>query len=232
MLSETSIHRYLRPGSAQTGDCDQIAALEIDHACQLGLCDLLERIADDLPAVPDKPAVRAVVAVLRDGMPGHSRLEEEILFPLLRRRSDAAPELAAFLTQLEQEHANDHEFAHEIADELDAMIAAGRARNGDMLGYMLRGYFTSQRRHIEWENATIVPLARRVLTKADLGEFDRLVAQHRTVLPARHVTRGIVRVEPSGGSARATAGTKADKACSGTCPDCRNASRATKIGHA
>ncbi len=228
MLSETSIRRYLRPGSPYAGNCDQIAALEIDHACQLGLCDLLERIADDLPYVTDKPAVRAVVEVLRGGMPGHARLEEEILFPLLRRRSNAAPELPAFLAQLEQEHANDHEFAHEIADELDAMIAAGRARNGDMLGYMLRGYFTSQRRHIEWENATIVPLARRVLTPADLGEFDRLVAQHRAVLPARSVTRGIVRVDATD----AAAGTKADKTCSGTCPDCRNAGRATKIGHA
>ncbi|MEZ5843923.1 MAG: hemerythrin domain-containing protein [Hyphomicrobiaceae bacterium] len=209
MLSEEDIRRYLRPPTANacTSDCDQITALEIDHACQLGFCDMLERIADDLPEIIDRPAARASVSVLRAGMPGHARLEEEILFPLLRRRADAAPELPAFLAQLEQEHANDHEFAHEIADELDALIEAGRARNGDMLGYMLRGYFTSQRRHIEWENATIVPLARRVLTVADLSELDALVAIHKAALPARQIIRGLLRAA-------------GDEPCSGTCANC------------
>lgn len=195
MLSEEEIRRYLRPipGASRSDSLDQISALAVDHACQLGFCDLIERIADALPEIIDVRAARFVVLVLRIGMPGHSRLEEEVLFPILRRRSNQAPELPVFLAQLEQEHANDHEFASEIAEELEVSINEGRARNGDMLGYMLRGYFTSQRRHIEWENATVVPLARRILTVSDLAEMDVLVASHHAILPARRVIRSIVR---------------------------------------
>ena len=41
---------------------------------------------------------------------------------------------------------------------------------------MLRGFFISLRRHIRWENATVIPLARRTLTEADLAQLREAVA--------------------------------------------------------
>jgi hemerythrin-like domain-containing protein len=73
--------------------------------------------------------------------------------------------------QLEHEHGSDESFAYEIADELEHIAEAKAPENAEMLGYMLRGFFISQRRHIRWENATVIPLARRTLTEADLAEL-------------------------------------------------------------
>lgn len=187
--------------------CDPITAIEIDHACQLELCNILEAIADDLPEIADRDRATVAMDVLRRGMAGHARLEDELLFPLLRQRCDAAPELLGFIAQLEQEHANDQEFAHEIAEALDDLVQSGRASNGEMLGYMLRGYFTAQRRHIEWENATIIPLARRILQAGDLVALAISVDAHAGASAAREVIRSL-------------ADKVRDLKCSGTCPDC------------
>jgi hemerythrin-like domain-containing protein len=94
-----------------------------------------------------------------------------MLFPLLRERAREGSSLEAILSQLEAEHAADESLAHELADELQLLGDAGHARNPEMLGYMLRGFFERLRRHIEWETRLLLPLARRTLTHADLAQF-------------------------------------------------------------
>jgi hypothetical protein len=44
---------------------------------------------------------------------------------------------------------------------------------------MLRSFFESYRRHILWENAIMLPLARTRLTGEDLDELDRRMTGHR-----------------------------------------------------
>ena len=130
-----------------------------DHALQLELCDLLECLADALPDF-DRAIARSAAAILRHGFKPHLQLEEDVLFPLLRRRAPEASPLRAIMRQLEAEHAADESFAHELADELQLLVDTGLVRNAEMLGYMLRGFFEHQRRHIEWENGVLLPLAR------------------------------------------------------------------------
>ena len=102
--------------------------------------------------------------------------EEDHLFPILRRRNTGDQACQKVLLQLEHEHGSDETFACEIADELDQIAKAQAPKNAEMLGYMLRGFFVSLRRHIRWENATVIPLARRTLTEADLFELREVVA--------------------------------------------------------
>src|SRR5205823_4162007 len=83
---------------------------------------------------------------------------------------EASP-LRAIMRQLEAEHAADESFAHELADELQLAVDTGTVRNAEMLGYMLRGFFERQRRHIEWERGALLPLARQTLAPADLAEL-------------------------------------------------------------
>ena len=92
-----------------------------------------------------------------------------MLFPLLRRRAPEGSPLRAIMQQLEAEHAADDSFAHELADELQLLADTGLVRNAEMLGYMLRGFFEHQRRHIEWENCVLLPLARQTLTRGRPG---------------------------------------------------------------
>jgi hemerythrin-like domain-containing protein len=152
------------------GSPDPLALLEEDHAIQLELCDILECIADRLPHV-DRAIARPAAAILRRGIASHLELEEAMLFPLLLRRAPPASPLNAIIKQLEAEHASDASFAAELADELQLMVDTGRVRNAEMLGYMLRGFFERQRRHIEWERSVLLPLARQTLTPSDLAEL-------------------------------------------------------------
>jgi hypothetical protein len=48
-----------------------------------------------------------------------------------------------------------------------------------MVGYMLRSFFESYRRHIAWENTIVLPLARARLTGEDLDKLGRAMAGHR-----------------------------------------------------
>jgi hypothetical protein len=63
-----------------------------------------------------------------------------------------------------------------------------------MLGYMLRGFFEQQRRHIEWENRVLLPLARRTLTKADLVELQDWIMQSARPACVRHSVATLKRI--------------------------------------
>ncbi|MEQ8824647.1 MAG: hemerythrin domain-containing protein [Filomicrobium sp.] len=143
---------------------DPIAVFEMEHDWKLELCDALELIADGLPNTAQPALCRSVVHVLRVGLPQHVALEEQLLFPALRRSSQFGVDCERVLRALEQEHESDDPFAHEIADELEQLAGGDKPRNSEMLGYMLRGFFIPLRRHINWENVTVLPTARRVLS--------------------------------------------------------------------
>ena len=166
---------------ATCGSPDPLALVLEDHALQLELCDLLECLADGLPDF-DQTMARSAGAILRHGFKPHLQLEEDMLFPLLRRRAPEGAPLRAVMRQLQAEHAADESFAHELADELQLLADTGLVRNAEMLGYMLRGFFEHQRRHIEWENCVLLPLARQTLTPADLAELqDWIMSSARRV---------------------------------------------------
>lgn len=142
-----------------------------EHRYQLDLCDTLEMIADGLPDSVDRRLVAEAVGVLQRGLTPHFKAEEQFLFPLLRTKGSGDPSLIAALDQLEAEHTRDDDISSELVEELDVLAAQGRARNPEMLGYMLRGFFEGQRRHIAWENSVIMPAARRLLSDLDLKEL-------------------------------------------------------------
>jgi hemerythrin-like domain-containing protein len=158
-------------GNGTTAMGDPITILAEAHAQHARLCDVLEKIADSLPDDTDPFLCRLALDQLRLTLPAHHRHEEEGLFPLLERRAQPEDNLSEHLAQLCLEHATDESFAHELGDELE-LLAIGRVpRNPNMVGYMLRGFFESYRRHLHWENTVVLPLARRRLTAADLEEL-------------------------------------------------------------
>lgn len=150
---------------------DPLGILREEHALQNELCDLLEAIADGLPHVFDAALAHVSISILETGMPSHMRLEEEALFPLLRRRLPEKHALHSALDCLEHEHDRDGAALVEIVDALRSAITDGRVANPDMLGYMLRGFFEGQRRHIAWEEAVVLPAATDILDQNDLREL-------------------------------------------------------------
>ena len=149
------------------GGADPLAVIEEDHALHLELCDVLERLADALPHDADQGLARVAVTFLRNGFPAHLRMEEHVLSQLLERHAAPAGLLRPIIEHLKAEHSADECAALEIADELQVLVEHGRVANADMLGYMVRGFFEAQRRHIWWENSVLLPLAREALTSED-----------------------------------------------------------------
>lgn len=147
---------------------DPLRIVREEHALQNELCDLLEAIANDLPYRFDRALAEVSVSILETSLPGHMRLEEEALFPLLRARVTDDHPLQPALNCLGDEHNRDGAILVEIIDGLRSAIASGGSKNPEMLGYMLRGFFDSQRRHIAWEDQVILPTAATILTIDDL----------------------------------------------------------------
>jgi hemerythrin-like domain-containing protein len=153
--------------------------IEHEHLVQAQLCDSLEMIADDLPDNVDRRLCTEVIDSLKFGMPLHHRDEELGLFPLIEKRALPDDNIHDILARLALEHATDESFADELLESLEGLREGKKLKNPDMVGYMLRSFFESYRRHILWENAIVLPLARARLTPADLEELDRTMVGHR-----------------------------------------------------
>lgn len=139
-----------------------------EHERQKQLCANLEKIADDLPSAVESDLVSEVLVYLRTELPAHIRDEEDYLFPLLARRVLPEDGFETIRSQLHSEHVTDECYALELSDALDEIAHGRKPTNPNTLGHMLRACFESHRRHLAWENAVVLPLARRRLTENDL----------------------------------------------------------------
>ena len=121
---------------------------------------------------------RAAIDEILD-MPLHHRDEELGLFPLIEKRAQAEDHIIDILARLALEHATDESFADELLESLEILRHGGKIKNPEMVGYMLRSFFECYRRHLLWENAIVLPLARARLTRDDLKELGRKMQDHR-----------------------------------------------------
>ena len=51
-----------------------------------------------------------------------------------------------------------------------------------MVGYMLRGFFEAYRRHIEWENRVVLPLASNKLDADALKKLAKVMIKNRSIV--------------------------------------------------
>ena len=167
-----------------------------EHTSHEVLCDCLERIADGLPDQIDRDLIASVLPTLEHGLAVHMCDEEHGLFPLLESRVRREDNFQAIRAALSREHAADLLYAEDVVEHLET-LKAGESSNPDMLGYMLRGFFDTQRRHLAWENAVLMPLAYERLTREDLRELARIMAGHRKG-KATARTRGLMAVFAAG----------------------------------
>lgn len=150
---------------------DPLIFMRDQHDRQLGICDRLEALVDDMtkPAVPKE--ARGILANLTTDLALHAADEENVLFPLLRGRCPEASGIDAILEQLHGEHRRDGDLIERLAGDLRE-LAAGRTP-AIPLNFIAAAstLIESQRRHIAWENNVVLPLAQRYLTQADRDDL-------------------------------------------------------------
>ncbi len=163
-----------------------LASIEKEHSAERKLCDMLERMADNLMEPLDTELARTGILSMRRCLKRHVILEERYLYPVLTKRLCPGDLADNMLEHIRREHAADESLAHDTADQLELALERGRVENPEMLGYMLRGFFECRRRHIAWEDAVVIPLARLRLSAKDfrafsLKEYEATVGQQSVV---------------------------------------------------
>lgn len=115
----------------------------------LSTCDALEALADSLPGPIPADHCRALADMTVRLVAETHALEDKVLLPVLA--SSTRRELRVVAERLRQEHEFDNQAAIEIEDALTD-LASGRATlSADAVGYLLRSFFESVRRHVHAE---------------------------------------------------------------------------------
>ncbi|MCB9992905.1 MAG: hemerythrin domain-containing protein [Hyphomicrobiaceae bacterium] len=119
------------------------------------LCDDLERIADALPDDVDRGLALRVAEKISIVLDRAHDLEENEVFPILEARAHESALVQTALNRFRNEHQQDACFAEEVREALIEFATGTRAMAPDALGYMLRGFFVSLRRHISVEREMV-----------------------------------------------------------------------------
>ncbi len=169
-----------RAASKQPND-GPLDMLYQDHLREREVCALMDRLATGCPRSGDRPD--RALAFLRCELPVHLRNEEDDLFPLLRLRCEAEDEIERALSKLEGDHRAIEQTTARVLRLLERIRAGQSSLDGTELAD-LQAYTSAARRHLVFENAIILPLARARLTTDDLQTLREIFCQRRR--EARH----------------------------------------------
>lgn len=123
-------------------------ALEQNYQSVLDLCDVLEAIADALPHA-DMRLCMNTAEIVEPMIEATHVLEEDVLFPILA--ASKRREINQTMERLRQEHLSDSSTAEEVSDALRSISMGSPTLSYDGIGYLLRAFFDSMRRHIRGE---------------------------------------------------------------------------------
>lgn len=123
-------------------------------------------------------AERLALYLTRDAVM-HTQDEEENLFPLMKLRCKAEDEIDALLLHLSWEHNVDRFLTIHTIIDLRNLNAMPRLHQQRELRHRLGKFIETQQRHINQENDSVLPLARRRLTHKDIEDMGRHMIARR-----------------------------------------------------
>ena len=150
-----------------------------DHDRQRVVCAVLERLSGDLHAADARENAAFVLDHLEHDLPIHIADEESDLFPLLRQRCLADDGIDELLSLLHEEHEEDDALCASLLAPLRVLAEGGQPEGASEFATLARDFARFQRRHLGWENGTVLPLAERRLTDDDRAALGRNMAARR-----------------------------------------------------
>jgi hemerythrin-like domain-containing protein len=128
------------------------------HEEKLRLCVAIEAIADALPSAVDRVQCLRIANQLVPLLRHCHQYEEQTVFPVFER-SDGPdrPARAASVRRLLAEHVEDECAAQDLTEALFEIGHGADIANPEALGFMLRAFFDSLRRHIAFEREYVLP---------------------------------------------------------------------------
>lgn len=162
---------------------DALEFILCEHLRHREMCRALDRLAD--ASAYDAGEVVNLAEFIRSELTMHI-FDEEDLFALLRQRCDPEDQIEAALERFDREHESDRDLSAQVRVFLYTASAKARPL-AQMPGAAdaLHAFAQNQRRHMMLENAVLIPLARRRLTKDDVAALGkRFAARRRRRMPA------------------------------------------------
>lgn len=170
------------PHEADSG-LDPITWLGDDHGRQHTACDVLERLIRNPRHSATGADIETTYWCLGEALPMHIADEEEDFLPLLARRCGLSDRFAEISATLRTNHESERLLAQAVAGELERLIEGeALSRPVRFFGDTIRLYRII-RRHIAWENAVLMPLARRRLRDLDYPYLMEKIEQRRRHRP-------------------------------------------------
>ena len=127
---------------------------------------------------------KALLRYFTEDYPLHVADEEADLFPLLRQRCADDAAFIASLDTLAGEHREDVTHLAAVVDGLRRLAEAGqRDEVPAEFSAGARAYTDALRRHIAWENAVLMPVARAKLQSAEFRRLAQRFAARRGASP-------------------------------------------------
>ncbi|MBX3454430.1 hemerythrin domain-containing protein [Ferrovibrio sp.] len=147
----------------------------------LSICAMIDRLPLSGPDTLSQLGP-ALAAYLRQDFPAIVAEEEEGLLPLLRQRLLLGDDLEPAIRQLSDEHRRDTQRALSLAAECDALAEGLDPEDVAGILVSLAAFAEQQRRHLAWEEAIILPVARARLTEQDLRSWNRAMRARKRLL--------------------------------------------------
>jgi len=160
------IELAIRNATPALSPLDMLVARRLNLA---GFCGILKALPSGSPALA-RTLAPGIASFLSRDFPALIREEEEGLLPCLNRRLLLGDDLDDILRQLGDEHRQDVARAKVLATRCDDFAAE---IDGDWpeLCEALSDFADRQRRHLVWEDATILPIARDRLLSDDMRQW-------------------------------------------------------------
>ena len=155
--------------------------LSAEHARQIAICDVLDRLVRSPRGGADRAELEAVHAYLIRDLPLHIDDEDWDLFPLLRRRCPMTLEVEQMFQLLHNEHETDRELQAELVLNLEHLIKHEAFDDPARFFMNAFAFSQTQRRHLAWENQVVLTRAWRHLTEDDHMELGRRMAARRGI---------------------------------------------------
>lgn len=152
-----------------------------EHYRHRQLCDKLDELTAEMNSGPVAGLAQELLQFLTQDLQLHLQDEEQDLFPLLRRRCQPEDEIDDILNMLSEEHALDRDLVDFLIEDLKVLANGQHIANSIRFLVNVREFASTQRRHLAWENAMLLPIARRKLEAMDLSDLGRRMAARRGI---------------------------------------------------
>lgn len=142
-----------------------------DHMRGREICAMIDKIASKVDVGQEDRG--HVISFLKHQLPRHLADEEADLFPALLARCTPEDEIGQLIDRLNRDHGRARRDTPKIITHLSDQ-GAGQAGLSESVCHKMTAFAAQARRHLILENAVILPIARRRLTRKDL----QIMKQH------------------------------------------------------